>query len=57
MEFGYIEDPLEARGANLLALAVTEGTDVIEEMSDVLDPALISAVSAEEATNVLMMKR
>ncbi|HBV06111.1 MAG TPA: leucyl aminopeptidase [Gemmatimonadetes bacterium] len=56
MEFGYIEDPLEARGANLLAVAVTEGADVIEEMADVLDPALISAVRAVVASGDLKGK-
>ena len=56
MEFGYIEDPLEARGASLLAVAVTEGADVIEEMPGVLDPALISAVSAVVASGDLKGK-
>ena len=56
MEFGYIEDPLEAHGANLLAVAVTEGADVIEEMSNVLDPALIDAVSAVVASGDLKGK-
>ena len=56
MEFVYIGDQLEARGASLLAVAVTEGTDVIEEMSSVLDPALISAVRAVVASGDLKGK-
>ena len=56
MELGYIEEPLEARVASLLAFDVTEGADVIEEMPGVLDPALISAVSAVVASGDLKGK-